>query len=436
MFTLSERIYLLEEVIDDLMLTNSLIEKRNIIEAINPELKDDFECIVECLSGVHKFGYTFAPIDFPGDERSEDNSIRDVINFLLEPAKQGDLSHANVIRHICQVYRWDYFFGPIINRTLKIGIGKSILPKDGLSAMLAKKYEGKVAWSKNGYYITEKLDGNRCIARYDGTRWVFTSRNGKEMHVNFDMGNLPKEYIYDGEIMSPEQVAMSDDIYNCISKSIRAGKSYEDMFSLTSGLINRHSTDKKLIYNIFDIMVDMVPYAERREVLETLEFGGDTRLVKILGHCPDMRELEAVSSYMLAAVTDIGGEGIMINLGDRAYQHKRTDGLLKMKKVQTMDMLVINTEYGTGKYEGQVGALLCQITTDDGKVISCNVGTGLSDEQRLDWAIHPENIIGKIVEIGYFSLSQSNDARGSKFYSLRFPRLKGVRNDKSETSAY
>ena len=139
---------------------------------------------------------------------------------------------------------------------------------------------------------------------------------------------------------------------------------------------------------------------------------------------------------MLAAVTDIGGEGIMINLGDRTYQHKRTDGLLKMKKVQTMDMLVINTEYGSGKYEGQVGALLCQITTDDGKVISCNVGTGLSDEQRLDWAIHPENIVGKIVEIGYFSLSQSSDARGSRFYSLRFPRLKGVRNDKSETSVY
>ena len=435
MFTLSERVYLLEEVIDDLMRTNSLIEKRNIIDDIHPELKDDFECIVECLSGVHKFGYTYYPIESYGDKRNEDNTIRDVINFLLEPAKKGDLSTPNIRGHIQATYDWAYFFEPIVNRTLKIGIGKSILPKDGLSAMLAKKYEGKVAWSKNGYYITEKLDGNRCIARYDGTRWVFTSRNGKEMHVNFDMGNLPKEYIYDGEIMSPEQVAMSDDIYNCISKSIRAGKSYEDMFSLTSGMINRHSTDKKLVYNIFDIMVDMVPYAERREVLETLEFSGDTRLVKILGHCPDMRELEAVSSYMLAAVTDIGGEGIMINLGDRPYQHKRTDGLLKMKKVQTMDMKVVDYEFGTGKYEGQIGALLCEAITD-GKVIRCNVGTGLSDVQRLDWALRPEDILGKIVEIGYFSLSQSSDARGSRFYSLRFPRLVGVRNDKSETSVY
>lgn len=436
MFTLSERVYLLEEVIDDLMMTNSLIEKRNIIDAINPELKDDFECIVECLSGVHKFGYTFAPIDLPGDERSEDDSIRDVINFLLEPARQGDLSHANVMRHIAQVYRWDYFFEPIVNRTLKIGIGKSLLPKDGLSAMLAKKYEGKIAWSKNGYYITEKLDGNRCIARYDGTRWVFTSRNGKEMHVNFDMGNLPKEYIYDGEIMSPAQVRMSDDIYDCVVNDKISVALYADDFSSTSGLINRHSLDKKLIYNIFDIMVDMVPYAERREVLETLDFGGDTRLVKVLAKIDNSKDLEYLSGKILAEVTDIGGEGIMINLGDRTYQHKRTDGLLKMKKVQSMDMKVVSTEWGTGKYEGQVGALLCEAITDDGKVIKCNVGTGLSDEQRLDWAIHPENIIDKIVEIGYFSLSQSSDARGSRFYSLRFPRLKGVRNDKSETSVY
>lgn len=436
MFTLSERVYLLGEVIDDLMDTNSLIEKRNIIDAINPELKDDFECIVECLSGVHKFGYTYYPIESYGDKRNENNTIRDIINFLLEPAKKGDLSTPNIRGHIQATYEWAYFFEPIVNRTLKIGIGKSILPKDGLSAMLAKKYEGKIAWSKNGYYITEKLDGNRCIARYDGTRWIFTSRNGKEMHVNFDMGNLPKEYIYDGEIMSPAQVMMSNDIYDFVVNDKFPTALYADNFSSTSGLINRHSTDKKLIYNIFDIMVDMVPYAERRQVLETLDFGGDTRLVKVLAKLDSSKDLEYISSKILAEVTDIGGEGIMINLGDRTYQHKRTDGLLKMKKVQTMDMKVVSMEWGTGKYEGQVGALLCEAATGDGKIVKCNVGTGLSDEQRLDWSIHPENIIDKIVEIGYFSLSQSSDAKGSRFYSLRFPRLKGVRNDKSETSVY
>ena len=183
-------------------------------------------------------------------------------------------------------------------------------------------------------------------------------------------------------------------------------------------------------------MVDMVPYAERREVLDTLDFGGDTRLVKVLAKIDNAKDLEYLSSKILAEVTDIGGEGIMINLGDRTYQHKRTDGLLKMKKVQTMDMKVVDYEWGTGKYEGQIGALLCEAITDDGKVIRCSVGTGLSDVQRLDWALRPEDILGKIVEIGYFSLSQSSDARGSRFYSLRFPRLKGVRNDKSETSIY
>lgn len=436
MFTLSERVYLLEEVLDDIASTNSLIEKRNIIDDINPELKDDFECIIECLSGVHKFGYTYNATEWFGDKRSENNTIRDIINFLLEPSKNGDLSTQNILRYVGATYDWAYFLEPIVNRTLKIGIGKSILPKDGLSAMLAKKYEGKLGYSQNGYFITEKLDGNRCIARYDGTRWVFTSRNGKEMHVNFDMSNLPKEFVYDGEIMSPEQTVMSDDIYNFIVNDKIPTRVHQDSFNSTSGLINRHSTDKKLIYNIFDIMVDTVPYIERRQALEKLEFGGDTRLVKILAHTKDRNELEHLASKILGEVTDIGGEGIMINLADREYTHKRTDGLLKLKKVQTIDMRVVGTEWGTGKYEGQVGALLCEAVTDDGLVVRCNVGTGLSDEQRLDWAIRPENIIDKIVEIGYFSLSQSSDAKGSRFYSLRFPRLKGVRNDKFETSIY
>ena len=433
--TLTERVVLMDDILDDIAASNSILYKQRIIEGIPEELKDDFECVVECLSGIHKFGYTYYPIDTQGFRCKDNTTIRQAIELLLEPAKKGDLTLRNISMHMSQTYPWAEFFEPIVNRTRKIGIGRSILPNDGLSAQLAKKYEGKLAYSKTGYFVTEKLDGNRCIARWDGIKWVFTSRNGKEMHVNFDMSNLPKDFIYDGEILSPEQAAMSDAIYNYINERQICMK-FDDQFSATSGLINRHDKNKKLVYNIFDIMVDGASYWERREALERLEFGKDTKLVRVLHKSSTAEGLEDVLPILLADVTDIGGEGIMINLGDRPYVHKRTDGLLKMKKVQTIDMKVVDLEWGSGKYDGQVGALVCQCHTDDGKMIYCNVGTGLSDDQRLGWAIHPELIMNKIVEVGYFSLSQNAIDKGSNVYSLRFPRLKSVRTDKNETSEY
>ena len=83
-----------------------------------------------------------------------------------------------------------------------------------------------------------------------------------------------------------------------------------------------------------------------------------------------------------------------------------------------------------------IGAIVCEIVTRDLKHVVCKVGSGLSDEQRMRWAIHPEEILGKIVEVKYFSLSQSEDALGSNTYSLRFPRLHKVRTDKETTSEY
>ena len=52
-------------------------------------------------------------------------------------------------------------------------------------------------------------------------------------------------------------------------------------------------------------------------------------------------------------------------------------------------------------------------------------------ERAVDFLKHT-NL--KIVEIAYFSESQNKSTNGSTYYSLRFPRLKRVRNDKSDVS--
>jgi ATP-dependent DNA ligase len=132
----------------------------------------------------------------------------------------------------------------------------------------------------------------------------------------------------------------------------------------------------------------------------------------------------------------MGGEGIMLNRINRGYEHRRTDALLKYKQVQFMDMRVTGWYMGTGKYADLVGGLNCVLEAADGKIITCDVGSGLSDAQRFVWACDPSRIVGKIVQIGYHELTQSEENRGTNMYSLRFPRLIKVRTDKSETSEF
>lgn len=435
--TLNDRVNAFNIIFYDLQETSSLNMKRAIVDQIPYELKEDFEFILECLAGKHVFGYKFetlGTIRNYGDRRNENNTIKDVLEFLLEPAKQKDLSNYNIEKHVSQVVQWWDFFASIVDRTLKLGIGKSLLPADGLSVMLAKKFEGKIKDDKNGYFITEKLDGNRCVAHFDGIKWVFTSRNGKPMHVNFDMTGLPKEYVYDGEILSPQQVKLSNAICEHIVAGVPIDKT-DVSFNKTSGLINRHDTNKQLIYNIFDIMYDNADYIDRRNVLICLTPAtSDVRILPALAYV-EKDELFNRANYLMDIVVKAGGEGVMINLASAKYQHKRTDGLLKFKPVYSMDMKVVDIEYGKGKYELCIGALICE-AKHDGKIIRCRVGTGLSDDQRNLWADYPDEIVGRIVEIGYFALSQDSENFGTNIYSLRFPRLITTRLDKCEVSIY
>ena len=435
--TLQERVDYLSYIFDLLQDTNSRIEKEQIVKDIDPKCKEDFDFIIECLAGKHKFGYTYKRYPFLYNSTIYAMTVKSVLQFLLTPAKDKDLSTENIMSYVSLTTKWADFFEPIVNRTLRLGIGESLVEKSIISPMLAKKLENDVKFSKNGYFVTEKLDGNRCIASYDGEKWNFTSRNGKAMHVDIDMSLMDKSYIYDGEIMTPAQTINSELRGREILFGAKQTDWQKEDFNTTSGLINRHTLNKVLTFNVFDILMD-APYIERRRELDKLspdDTGLDVRILPTLGHFATKEDLFANIPILLDKITGTGGEGLMINLADSTYLQKRTDQLLKVKKVYTMDMRVFDWSYGTGKYYDVVGNIYCQANFD-GKVVTCSVGTGISDEQREDWALHPEKICGKIVEISYFSLSQESANRGTNRYSLRFPRLKRVRDDKEETSQY
>lgn len=436
---LDERIQIFELLFDALQSTNSRLEKEAEVKTflnVYPELKEDWIYILETLDGKHPIGWKFVPYFNPADpympERANLHSVKDFIRYCeFTP----DKSVPSCMKAEKIIGPYGEFLKPIVNRTLRLGIGKSLLDKTDITPMLAKKYEG--GFLTGDFAITEKLDGNRCVAAYnkEAGRWEFYSRSGKPMKVDFDMIGLDPDLIYDGEVMSEAQTELSDRRYKSIIDDLDFEQDTKDaqlLFNRTSGLINSHTPNKKgLIYNVFDI-IDTSPYYERRSHLDEHHVSGDVRILPVLYAGNDIK----LAKTLLGRITQMGGEGIMLNRIDRKYDHKRSDALLKYKQVQFMDMKVVGIYGGNGKYEGLVGGLYCELVTDDGKFISCEVGSGLSDAQRFSWAENASRIIGKIVQIGYHELTQSEENIGTPNYSLRFPRLIKVREDKATTSEY
>ena len=433
--TMNERIQIFELLFDALQSTNSRIEKELEVKtflAVYPELKEDWIYILETLDGKHPIGWTFVPRVNVNEMGRMFNSVKEMIHYCETVPNKTQLYTADRERGL---NLYGEFLAPIVNRTLRLGIGKSLLDKSDITPMLAKKYEG--GFLSGDFVITEKLDGNRCVAAFnkESGRWEFYSRSGKPMKVDFDMSGFDTDLIYDGEVMSEAQTELSIKRYDSILNDTDFAHATFDaqlQFNKTSGLINSHGSNKKgLIYNVFDI-VDASPYYERREMLSKFDPTGDVRILPTLYIGDDKQ----VINSLLGRMTQMGGEGIMLNRINRGYEHKRSDALLKYKQVQFMDMKVTGWYMGTGKYAGLVGGISCVLHTEDGKTITCDVGSGLSDAQRISWAADPSKIVGKIVQIGYHEMTQSEENLGTHTYSLRFPRLIKVRTDKESTSEF
>jgi DNA ligase-1 len=106
----------------------------------------------------------------------------------------------------------------------------------------------------------------------------------------------------------------------------------------------------------------------------------------------------------------------MIKDPDAVYECKRSVSWLKQKPFIEVSLTVIETEEGTGRNEGKMGALVCE-GTEDGKLIKVNVGSGFSDLDRDEfWNCRVD---GQVVEVRADAITQNQDGT----YSLRFPRF-------------
>lgn len=117
-------------------------------------------------------------------------------------------------------------------------------------------------------------------------------------------------------------------------------------------------------------------------------------------------------------INDLGFEGLVFKNPTATYgvHHLRT------KKYVTIDMVIMSVTEGGGRLKGKAGAIVCQAKRSNGVLVTVSVGGGMSDWLRGEIWLHPEQYIGKVVEIG-----------GNELYecSIRHPNLCRFRPDKT-----
>jgi DNA ligase-1 len=327
---------------------------------------------------------------------------------------------------------WNHWYRRILIKDLRCGVSEKTI-----NSVVGKKYgnyivpvfscqlahdganhESKVAGSK---LVEVKLDGVRVITIvYPSGNVDQYSRNGKEL-VNFEHIKrqfakhaklLREPLVFDGEVMS---------------------SSFQDLMRQVHRKSDVEASDAVL--HLFDILTlkdfqagsSSVPQVDRSNSLRAwyAPIADHMPNVAILGH--ELVDLDSQGGRRrfgrINADAITGGyEGIMIKDPTAGYECKRSTAWLKQKPYIEVSLTVIGVEEGTGRNQGKLGAIIVE-GEDDGKLIRTNVGSGLTDADRVTYWDNADSIIGNIVEVRADAVTQNQD--GS--YSLRFPRFKGFR---------
>ena len=269
-----------------------------------------------------------------------------------------------------------------------------------------------------------KLDGVRAISiLYPSGKVDIFSRNGKELH-NFDhIKDILKESIKDKNIKAPTVLdgeIISDNFQNLMKQIHRKVTIQNSDASLYLFDILPFEDFEKGFYK--------VSYSRRSE--ELIEwynsFIVDKKKIQIIDKkSVDLDNVDGKELFKQFNKDSIvkGYEGIMIKDPDSFYECKRSTTWLKSKPFIEISLKVIDFEEGTGRNTGRLGAIIAE-GEDEGKFFKINIGSGFTDEQRLQYWGEKKDLIGQIVEVRADSISKGQDG---SYWSLRFPRFKTFR---------
>lgn len=285
-----------------------------------------------------------------------------------------------------------------------------------------KKLVDKIKWPA---IVQMKMDGMRFNAIVKSGKCEFRSRNGKELDL---LGNLEQEFIRlaDGQdmVFDGELLVMFEGDYQFADRQTG------------NGILNKAvkgTISAKEASQVHASLWDMIPFEDfKNGVCRTpyeTRFSELTKKVKIFP--PAGKRIWLVASDYadtLDKATEIfneylrlGFEGIILKDKSAIWEDKRSKSQIKFKGEEECDLKIVGIQPGTGKYEGMIGAILCESACG---ILKVDVGSGFSDEDRKK---DPSEYVGKIAAIKYNMRIKNKQGEESLF----LPVFLEVREDKT-----
>ena len=349
------------------------------------------------------------------DHLAKKNGATNDEKFFLEAISSFDSETADIVNRI-------------VSKDLKCGASvktfKKFFPEIPLHEVMLCKDDPE-AFMK---YIKNDLSKCCYSIKKDGVRtWAvhkvsdrstnYVSRNGKKF-PNFNI--FDQDIINTIDIMFDYWPDSKKLKYITLDGEVDAGG--RDRFQKVMTQVRRlKNQDPKIFrFHVFDIVLDTMTFDYRYALIHYVLNQLKSDRMFLLEHFTIPSWVKTTKDLIKLANTHIlkGEEGIVVKIIKTFYEFKRSKLWLKLKEFKSMDVPVDGWEYGTGKNSSVVGKLLCHYFTKEGERIDFKVGSGLSDDERIDFMTNTPALI----EVEYQQFTKDKKPR--------FPTFARVRDDK------
>ncbi|MDD9173968.1 DNA ligase [Aliivibrio finisterrensis] len=220
-----------------------------------------------------------------------------------------------------------------------------------IAISLAMNYESSV--DIDAYWLSEKLDGIR--AYWSGSELL--TRKGHKLHAPDWFTDPLPDHPIDGELWAGRGG------FQKVARTVLDSEPDEASW-------------RDIRFMMFDLPSSAGMFPKRYYELSTMIKALDIPHLKLVDQHPISSE-----EMLFDVLEDISarkGEGVMLRRVDAVYRPGRHDDLIKLKKHQDAEAIVIGYTAGKGKYRGMVGALILKMP--DGKEFK--IGSGLTQALR------------------------------------------------------
>jgi ATP-dependent DNA ligase len=214
----------------------------------------------------------------------------------------------------------------------------------------------------DGWAYEPKYDGFRALAFVDGDDVYLQSRGKKPLRRYFpELAFPPGRYVLDGEIIIGDPDGQQD--FNALQGRLHPAESRVQMLAEST----------PATYVAFDLLARddenllEKPLTDRRAALEAL-VGDPVRLA------PATHSRDEAEPWLHSA------EGVIAKRLDAPYRPGKRDGMVKVKRVRTMDCVVVG--WRPGKEEGTVGSLILGLYDEAGELHVIGHTSGLKAAQK------------------------------------------------------